>query len=80
MNGQEERKAHIKRAGRKILLRCTLDGSEPQPIPEGLSMERVLDIGIFHDVANVAFPAVRRLPVLPEESLSDRWQRSMRGR
>ena len=56
------------------LLRCTLEGSVPQPVPDGLSMEKVLDIGIFHEVANVAFPAVRRLPVPPEESLFVRWQ------
>lgn len=56
------------------LLRCALEGTVPENIPEGLCMERVLDIGIFHEAANMAFPAVKRLPTQPEKDILDRWQ------
>ena len=58
------------------LLRCTLEGTVPENAPEGLSMERVLDIGLFHEVANVAFPALRRLPTPIAEDTFRRWQQA----
>lgn len=56
------------------LLRCAVQGTVPQAIPEGLSMEAVLKYGVYHDVANIAFLALEKLPTPPEQQLYERWK------
>ena len=56
------------------LLSCALHGTVPEDIPEHISAEKVLDYGVLHEVANIAFLAVRKLRTPPEESVLSRWQ------
>ena len=56
------------------LLRCAVHGAVPEPIPDGVSFEQVLQYGMKHEVANIAFLAVKKLKTPPDETLLQSWQ------
>ena len=51
------------------LLRCAVHGAVPEPIPDGVSFEQVLQYGMKHEVANIAFLAVKKQLL----AIKDRW-------
>ncbi len=56
------------------LLRSALSGKTPPEKPKAASFEDVYDAACLHEVANLAFLAVRKLRFKPEEKLYKKWQ------
>ncbi|MDO5124943.1 MAG: nucleotidyltransferase family protein [Ruminococcus sp.] len=55
------------------LLKCVLDGTQPQEKPEEQSFEKILKIAIAHDVANIAYYAIEKLKNKPSYELNKKW-------
>lgn len=55
------------------LLSCALNNEQPEDIPENLSLEKVFEYGKIHEVANIAFLAVKRLKTPPSPELLKEW-------
>lgn len=56
------------------LLRSALKGVTPPEKPKEASFEEIYDAACLHEVANLAFLAVRKLRFKPEEKLYKKWQ------
>lgn len=59
------------------LLDAALHGAVPQDIPDSLSFDKVLEYGITHEVANMAFAAVEKLsppPPITERFRKEYWK------
>lgn len=56
------------------LIACAIGNIAPEEKPEHLSFEKVYEIGIKHEVANIAFYSVEKLLFQPTEELSDKWR------
>ena len=56
------------------LLSCAIHGTAPEPAPASISLEKVFSIGAEHEVANIAYMAVQRLPEKPDPELMSRWR------
>lgn len=56
------------------LLKCAINECQPDEKPEGVSFENVFDCAMKHDVANLAFYAVEKLNIKPENKLFERWR------
>lgn len=56
------------------LIQSALHSTVPENIPDSLSFEKVLEYGIIHEVANIAFPAVEKLSKVPDEVVFGRWR------
>lgn len=57
------------------LLYSALHGTVPEDVPENISIEKVFEYGVTHEVANIAFLAVEELKTLPDERIIDRWRK-----
>ena len=57
------------------LLSSALHGTVPEDAPENISFEKVFEYGVTHEVANIAFLAVKKLKTLPDERIFDRWRK-----
>lgn len=56
------------------LVRCAIREEQPQELPVGMSFETVLQFGLWHQVANLAFLSVKKLNRKPDEALFSKWQ------
>lgn len=56
------------------LIRCAIHGTVPENIPDGFSFEKVLEYGRVHEVANIAFLAVQKMQILPDQKIMDSWR------
>lgn len=56
------------------LINCALHDEIPEIIPKHLSMKKVMECGITHEVANIAFLAVKKYPGTIDKSLFSAWQ------
>ena len=55
------------------LVKCGINETTPQPLPQGFSLERIFYFGKEHEVANIAFLAVEKLENI-EEKLLNKWK------
>lgn len=55
------------------LLKSVLKNTQPQEKPEALSFEKLFALAREHSIANMAFYAVERLSVQPDEPLLSEW-------
>ena len=56
------------------LLYCAIHDTVPETVPPGISLEKVFEAGKAHEVANIAYRAVLRLPEQPDPALMSRWR------
>ncbi len=56
------------------LIACAIHNRKPSAIPEALSFEKVLQYGIEHDVANIAYISLRNAEVKPSREILEHWR------
>ena len=56
------------------LINCALKDLQPQELPEHLSFEKVFEYGKTHEVGNIAFVALQRLKVKPDDQTYKKWK------
>lgn len=56
------------------LIACAIHKEIPQPLPDGIDYEQVLDCAIRHDVAGFAYLGVMKAEMKPEEIILDKWK------
>ena len=56
------------------LVRCGLQGLQPQEPPKKLSFRQLLALGKEHEVANIAFLAIEKLQNKPDEEVYKAWK------
>lgn len=58
------------------LLKCALNGSQPEEKPSDVSFENVFNCAMKHDVANLAFYSVEKLEIKPKSELFELWRQA----
>jgi len=55
------------------LLKCGLTGEKPHEKPTAIKFEDILELAVFHSVANIAYISIEKLIDKPEKELSAKW-------
>ena len=56
------------------LIYCFIHGAQPEEKPENISFKNVYELGVAHEVANIAFLSVNKLENKPDSELYAEWQ------
>ena len=55
------------------LIKSAINEETPPELPAGISLKKVYEVAVFHDVANIAFYSIERLNIKPQDEIYNNW-------